>query len=80
MMITCDLCGKAKDCLPKQIEGKEYDICGECWEQFAEKLRGRGRKKDTSVTVFLLSTEREDEGPESLPGEPPTIFGSGVHA
>lgn len=23
-MITCDLCGKAKDCLRKEIDGKEY--------------------------------------------------------
>jgi len=29
-MITCDLCGKAKDCLLKEIEGKEYDVCSEC--------------------------------------------------
>jgi len=30
-MITCDLCGKARDCLQKEIEGTEYDICSECW-------------------------------------------------
>jgi hypothetical protein len=30
-MIICDLCGDAKDCLQKEIEGKEYDICSECW-------------------------------------------------
>ena len=26
-MITCDLCGEAKDCLQKEIAGKEYRIC-----------------------------------------------------
>ena len=26
-MIICDLCGEAKDCLQKEIAGKEYDIC-----------------------------------------------------
>jgi len=30
-MIVCDLCGEVKDCLQKEIEGKEYDICAECW-------------------------------------------------
>ena len=25
-MIICDLCGEAKDCLQREIEGKEYDI------------------------------------------------------
>ena len=30
-MIICDLCGKAKDCQQKEIEGKQYDICAECW-------------------------------------------------
>lgn len=26
-MIICDLCGETKDCLQREIEGKEYDIC-----------------------------------------------------
>ena len=29
-MITCDLCGKEKDCLQKETDGKEYDFCSEC--------------------------------------------------
>jgi hypothetical protein len=40
-MIICDLCGKAKDCLQQEIESKEYDICSECWNPFAQKLRGK---------------------------------------
>ena len=39
-MIICDLCGEAKDCLQKEIAGKEYDICPECWNPLAQKLRG----------------------------------------
>jgi hypothetical protein len=77
-MIVCDLCGEAKDCLQKEIDGKEYDICRECWESLARKLRGKGRPKN-HITVFLPPAsleEREDEGPEPLPGEPPKIFGS----
>ena len=33
-MIICDLCGKTKDRLQKEIEGKEYDICSECWPRW----------------------------------------------
>ena len=78
-MIICDLCGKARDCLQKEIEGKEYDICSECWNPFAQKLRGKGRVKDREI-VFLppprIIKEREDEEPEPLPGEPPKIWGA----
>ena len=42
-MIICDLCGEARDCLQKEIEGKEYDICSECWNPLAQKLSGKGR-------------------------------------
>ena len=78
-MIMCDLCDEAKDCRPKEIDGKEYDICSECWNPFAEKLRGKGRAKNRE-TVFLpaptISKEREEEEPGPPPGEPPTIWGA----
>ena len=78
-MIICDLCGEAKDCLQKEIEGKEHDICFECWNPFAQKLRGKGRVKSRE-TVFLppprVVKERENEEPEALPGEPPKIWGA----
>ena len=74
-MITCDLCGQAKDCSQKEIEGKEYDICSECWKPLEQKLRGKGRA--TKETVLLPPpqerTEREDADP--APGEPPKIWG-----
>ena len=67
-MIICDRCGDAKDCLQKEIEGKEYDICSECWNPFAQKLRGKGRVKSRE-TVFLppprVVKERENEEPEA---------------
>jgi len=77
-MITCDLCGKAKDCLQKEIDGREYDICSECWEPLAKKLRGKGKEKHLE-TVFLPPRpikEREEEEPQPLPGEPPVIQGA----
>jgi len=76
-MILCDLCNKAKDCLPRDIEGKVYDICFDCWNPLAEKLKGKGRaKKREREVVFLPPTKQEPEAPElkPLPGEPPKIL------
>jgi hypothetical protein len=39
------LCGQAKECSPRRIEGKEYDICADCWSPLEEKLKGKGRTK-----------------------------------
>ena len=76
-MITCDLCGKAKDCQQREIDGKEYDICFECWEPLAQRLKGKGREK-LRETVFLPPRgvkEREEKEPKHIPREPPIIQG-----
>lgn len=76
-MITCDLCGKATDCLQREIDGKEYDICPECWEPLAQKLKGKGRVKPRDM-VFLPQRplkEQEEETSQPLPGEPPVVQG-----
>jgi hypothetical protein len=81
-MIFCDLCGETKDCLQKEIEGKQYDICDECWNPLAQKLKGKGRTKNRE-TVFLPEPRikaREEEPPEPPPGEPPKIWGGLVQA
>jgi hypothetical protein len=36
-MIFCDLCGESKECLQKEIDGAEYDICADCWHPLADK-------------------------------------------
>lgn len=76
-MITCDLCGEAKDCRPKEIEGREYDICIGCWSTLAQKLKGKGRS--IRATVLLPPPrppkEREEEDPP-LPGPTPKIWGA----
>jgi hypothetical protein len=75
-MILCDLCNQWKDCLLKEIEGKEYDICAQCWEPLAEKLKGKGRTKRKRDSVFLPSVTREAGQQESKPpAEPPKIWG-----
>ncbi len=74
-MTTCDLCGMAKDCLQKEIEGREYDICSDCWNPLAQKLRGKGRARNREVVLLPpLMKEQEHEDPEPLPGEPPEIW------
>jgi ribosome-binding protein aMBF1 (putative translation factor) len=79
-MIVCDLCGQAKECQPKDIEGKEYDICSDCWNPLAEQLKGKGRTKKQRETVFLPSVtlEPKREEPNPLPGEPPKIWDRGA--
>jgi hypothetical protein len=77
-MIVCDLCGESKECLPKEIDGKEYDICAECWDALAEKLRGKGRVKKSREIVLLPPPRlaKEDDEPKPMPGEPPKIWGA----
>lgn len=78
-MIICDLCGEQKECSQREIEGKEFDICAECWRPLKEKLKGKGRAKRRRETVFLpprTGPEREPDEPKSPPGLPPKIFGS----
>lgn len=77
-MILCDLCNQVKACLPKEIDGKEFDICADCWRPLVEKLKGKGRVKRRRDTVFLpprATPEREPEEPKTPPRMPPKIFG-----
>jgi ribosome-binding protein aMBF1 (putative translation factor) len=75
-MVLCDLCGEQKKCTQKEIDGKEFDLCMDCWRALEEKLRGKGRVKKTRETVFLPpQTGGEPNEPETPPGLPPKIFG-----
>jgi hypothetical protein len=78
-MILCDLCGQAKDCEQRVIDGKDYDICGECWTPIGEKLKGKGRIRKERPVVFLPPTTKpaEPEQPKPVPPrEPPKIWGT----
>jgi len=73
----CDVCGQTKVCTARQIEGKEYDICAECWNPLSEKLKGKGRVKKQRETVLLPPLTAEPEPPPLKPGplQPPKIWG-----
>ena len=43
-MKRCDLCGEATTCLPREIEGRIFDICETCWKPLAERLEGKGHR------------------------------------
>jgi hypothetical protein len=78
-MILCDLCGESRECLQKEIDGKEFDICAGCWRPLEEKLKGKGRVKKPLEIVYLPQftlpdTVRED--PKPLPKLPPEIIGA----
>jgi hypothetical protein len=72
-MIICDLCGNANGCEPKEIEGKEYDICADCWKPVAEKLKGKGRTRKPRETV-ILPAPKEPQRETPPPGRPPKIW------
>ena len=83
-MQICDLCGQARKCFPREIEGSEFDICGDCWRPLEEKLKGKGRvKREREMVVLPQSTPASAE-PRTPPGLPPKILGrpqpgSGIH-
>jgi ribosome-binding protein aMBF1 (putative translation factor) len=79
-VILCDLCGQAKECLPKEIDGKEFDICADCWRPLEEKLKGKGREKRKREMVFLPPPTAEPAEPKTPPGMPPKIFGGAERA
>ena len=78
-MIRCDLCGQTKQCRPKEIEGREYNICSKCWNPLAQKLKGKGNLREERETVFLpppITIAPEPKEAKPLPGGPPKIWSS----
>ncbi|MDA2930127.1 hypothetical protein MYX84_09305 [Acidobacteria bacterium AH-259-O06] len=75
IVYSCDLCGEIKQCLHKEIDGKEYDICPECWNGLEEKLRGKGRVRKHGEPVYIPPGRADREEKEKpVPGEPPEIW------
>ena len=71
----CDLCGRIRECLEIQIDGKEYDVCAECWLVLTE-LKGKGRPVRERDMIFLPppAAPAEEEPEKPFPGQPPKIW------
>ena len=67
-MIVCDWCGQAKGCLQKETDGREFDICADCWHPIEEKLKGKGRQKLRQDMVFLPQQTALNESPMNQKG------------
>jgi hypothetical protein len=48
----------------RDIEGKRYDICSDCWSPLAKKLEGKGKQKDPEKSLV-----KEAEESPILPGD-----------
>ncbi len=72
--LTCALCGQIRECLPKQIEEMEYDICPECWSELVRKLQGKGRTTKRDIIIVSPPDVRPEPDEKSLPGMPPKIW------
>ncbi len=76
VVCRCDLCGEMRECVQKEIDQKEYDVCRECWDALEAKLKGKGRAIERRGVVLLPPPEeKKDEREEKpKPGGPPTIW------
>ncbi len=72
----CDLCEQTRECFPKEIDGREYDICAACWEELSRRLSGKGRPPKSREMVILPPTAapREEEPEKPAPDKPPRIW------
>ena len=78
MVYRCDLCNEVRECTPREIGDREYDICSDCWNSLLDKLNGKGRSKRAREFVTLPAQPESPHEPKQppMPGIPPTIFGS----
>jgi hypothetical protein len=53
VIYKCDLCGEIKECSPKKIDGRYYDICHTCWAPLEEKLKGKQASARRSLLLDL---------------------------
>lgn len=79
-MVICDLCGETKNCTEREIEGKKYDICADCWDPLARELQGKGRlAKEREIVLLPASPQmepKEPTEPKPAPWQPPKIWGN----
>ncbi len=73
--LTCALCGRIQECIAKEINGQEYDICSGCWSSLAKRLKGKGRPANHRVAVVSRTdVPRHEPDEKPFPGEPPKVW------
>jgi hypothetical protein len=65
-MVVCDLCGQKKECFQRDIEGKRYDICSDCWIPLAKKLKGKGKGEEGRNAVWSKNRKSLQPCPETI--------------
>jgi hypothetical protein len=56
---------REKNLFQRDIEGKRYDICSDCWSPLAKKLEGKGKSKEDQKPSLV----KEAEESPTLPGD-----------
>ena len=77
IVYRCDLCDQIKNCGEKEIEGRFYHICLECWTPLEVKLKGKGRARDKEkIEPPSLSVQTDDSQEKEIPfpGQPPKTW------
>ena len=59
-MLSYDLCGKTAECLQKEIDGREFDVCQECWAPLSEKLSRRVNQIFEELETFQNQEEYQE--------------------
>ena len=61
-MITCDLCGEAKDCLQKEIDGKEIRYLLRMLEPVRAKAEGERQSEESGNGVPTSAKNKQRTG------------------
>jgi len=61
-VILCDLCDNQKECFQKEIDGREFDICADCWRPLEEKLERQRAVEKEAGDGFPASTDHAGAG------------------
>jgi ribosome-binding protein aMBF1 (putative translation factor) len=72
--IPCSLCNRTLECVVREIDGMEYDICPECWNDLVRKLKGKGRPAKHDIVIVSPPERKQEPEEEPPPGLPPKIW------
>jgi ribosome-binding protein aMBF1 (putative translation factor) len=61
-VILCDLCGNQKDCFQKEIDGREFDICADCWWPLGREAERQRAVEKEAGDGFSASTDHARAG------------------